>query len=1376
MPRSRVLSFMSQWGSAPKSPTKENAPPSPTVAKPPMNENAPPSAAARRKLDIDVITPQSNAQNPDSYRQNSPKEPGTPTRTQSRARGDSRAQRPDTMVQTYKPPQVEVANDTPPELQPIFSYLNSHSNKLYQEGYFLKLHDLDSRGRPSSDRVWTECFAQLVGTVLSLWDAAALDVAGEDGEVVPTFINLSDASLKMIESLPMNGAAGGSLQNVLSISTAANNRYLLHFNSLNSLTQWTAGIRLAMFEHSTLQEAYTGSLIAGKGKLLNNIKAIMERSKFVHEDWARVRFGAGTPWKRCWCVVSPPDEKEFGKAQKSLKKASAYERVKMPKGSIKFYDTRKVTKKTRPIATVSDAYAAYAIYPQSKPLIDQSTLVKLEGLVTVHGSPETTTEGFIFVMPEVHPAVSGFEMMLQFLFPVFDTFNLYGRPNKLIADSLDQRGLMFAMPRDRRWGYLDILDVSALIHTEGSQAWSERQWRREMKKLTSTRMQNQFDDSSANVRQFGQRRNTTTARPFSPAPERVSAIRFSEDASSSSPGSRSGSPAQQNDLQFGPPRRTDSAPPGAQGSPHKRSASDAQAYRKFMTETQSRLSYEATEPDNEEMAPPPPRHGGALGRPNGPGALPRIQSGAETPTLGSLDQDLRSQEVSSPNLMPPEPVQTPPAFSHNPGSAPPKRPFAAPELRRAHSNVDAATLYQMQDAMRPRDDASDEEVNAGGWNADVQQRQQYNVNPTNTLPNDKLGAPADRSQGALNDLMNDKLRSSRQITGMIRGSRDDGDFQKAQKPADHDYSSAALGTKASIRPEETLEQLQSDRSTSVTPLHSSRSIVRKPLPQKIDMSPIPTRSDSLPHEQATRGSEEQRPPESPVSNHSWADDFVDTDALDRMLLSSPDRNNTMQSQQSFASSATPDYASTVPSEPEHKQPVERPRAGKLKTVGDPDYQGTGTRPSSALRLDTWDKEQAEQSSEVPNVDFGPTFAYKPTSRPGTSGTITALDDGKARSRSADRLRQLSREQLSRISPAEGSRQSYFGGRNTPSPGALTPNETGNSPGNRNSVAWQPASRPSPETAPGTRQSLTPEQWVQYRANLASQPQQAPPRKPVPLYAHQRTASGSSVHQLRQSPAKTPPPLSRTPSGDWTQHAQRTPPSRPQSRGAGTVLNQSAPVSRPQSRGAGAYLNQQGQNGTLYSQHQSNLTAQEQMKVARATGTPLISYTSNQDKKSQEQYQTGLFGALAAREHEKAEMKKTGGNRNSMHVQHAIAQRQHQQQAAAAQAHAQAQAQYEMQMQQQQAAYHAQAQQMQAMQYNQMLLAQKQGQNPYGQQYQNSPMQAQSSWQQQPQYSTQHHQGWAGQGHQYGQGGQTPQQPARYGGSGGQWQQQQSRRG
>lgn len=49
------------------------------------------------------------------------------------------------MVYTYQPPIMDLAHDTLPELQPIFSFLNSHSNKLYQEGYFLKLHDLDSR-------------------------------------------------------------------------------------------------------------------------------------------------------------------------------------------------------------------------------------------------------------------------------------------------------------------------------------------------------------------------------------------------------------------------------------------------------------------------------------------------------------------------------------------------------------------------------------------------------------------------------------------------------------------------------------------------------------------------------------------------------------------------------------------------------------------------------------------------------------------------------------------------------------------------------------------------------------------------------------------------------------------------------------------------------------------------------------------------------------------------------------------------------------------------------------------------------------------------------------------------------------------------------
>jgi hypothetical protein len=44
---------------------------------------------------------------------------------------------------------MEVGQDTLPELQRIFTFLNSHSNKLYQEGYFLKFHDTDTRTLPT---------------------------------------------------------------------------------------------------------------------------------------------------------------------------------------------------------------------------------------------------------------------------------------------------------------------------------------------------------------------------------------------------------------------------------------------------------------------------------------------------------------------------------------------------------------------------------------------------------------------------------------------------------------------------------------------------------------------------------------------------------------------------------------------------------------------------------------------------------------------------------------------------------------------------------------------------------------------------------------------------------------------------------------------------------------------------------------------------------------------------------------------------------------------------------------------------------------------------------------------------------------------------
>lgn len=57
--------------------------------------------------------------------------------------------RPGSTLFTTKPPLMHLAEDTPAELQRIFSYMNSHANKLYLEGYFLKLNDLDTSRFPS---------------------------------------------------------------------------------------------------------------------------------------------------------------------------------------------------------------------------------------------------------------------------------------------------------------------------------------------------------------------------------------------------------------------------------------------------------------------------------------------------------------------------------------------------------------------------------------------------------------------------------------------------------------------------------------------------------------------------------------------------------------------------------------------------------------------------------------------------------------------------------------------------------------------------------------------------------------------------------------------------------------------------------------------------------------------------------------------------------------------------------------------------------------------------------------------------------------------------------------------------------------------------
>lgn len=482
--------------------------------------------------------------------------------------------------------------------------------------------------------------------------------------------------------------------------------------------QWTAGIRLAIFENNTLHEAYTGALIAGKGKTVNNINVIMERARFKTEEWVRVRFGAGVPWRRCWCVISPPDEKEYAKLQKELKKRSPYDRSPVPvlKGDIKFYDTRKdgkKQKKAQPIASITDAHAAYAIYPQAKSLVDASTLLKIEGQVTIHSDPPSASEGFVFIMPEVRPAVTGFEMLLRFLFPTWDTFGLYGRPGRLIASTLDSRSLMYAMPKHKRYGYLEILDVTALVTEDGSTGWSEKDWRKRLKEATGARMNAIEDGTRSHSRSDSRRSNRLSYSGGNGGAASRGKVGFAEEQ----PGvrsSRSFSLSGQQRADSGPDGRPQASMGGAQQG-HARNSSD---------------------PSIMASAPPPQNdyNGNASPYSSSPQRSQQMPlRGILQGRMGSGDGMSGSEDERGPTppghdfngmgrMQTPEPVQRPPAFNHTSsgGGQQKNKAYHSPALRRANSRLSSTTLAQLAKAggvALPRD-ASQEEIAHGRYSED----------------------------------------------------------------------------------------------------------------------------------------------------------------------------------------------------------------------------------------------------------------------------------------------------------------------------------------------------------------------------------------------------------------------------------------------------------------------------------------------------------------------------------------------------------------------------------------------------------------------------------------------------------------------------------
>lgn len=382
----------------------------------------------------------------------------------------------------------ELLENLSPELVPIVTLLTVQQNRRYYDGIFMLYHDLDGEGRPAG-REWQEVYGILTGNQLAYWQAATLIEFknNPDGlleaSAKPKYLNFTDSVYNAMKTLP---AAKRNLENIIVVSTTLKNRFLLQLKTYNDLVAFYLALRLSNFEYTSLQEAYTASLLSSRGSRLSDIRTVLSEKRFDHEDWVSIRYGSGMAWQKCYAVIEP----------------SVAKRKSFTPGRILLYESEQ-KKKKQLLAVIVNASSVAAIYPLSPVLIDHSTLLKMEASVN-YLSPSLSskiskkhaddfTETSIFFMPQQHSSVPGFDTLIRFLICLMDSFGLYGRPKRLKAERLDQDSLLFGLPTLPHVHYLDLEDISPLAGRGEFFTWDAKLWKAELKRILKLKIDRGYE-------------------------------------------------------------------------------------------------------------------------------------------------------------------------------------------------------------------------------------------------------------------------------------------------------------------------------------------------------------------------------------------------------------------------------------------------------------------------------------------------------------------------------------------------------------------------------------------------------------------------------------------------------------------------------------------------------------------------------------------------------------------------------------------------------------------------------------------------------------------------------------------------------------------
>ncbi|RDB26418.1 hypothetical protein Hypma_006695 [Hypsizygus marmoreus] len=365
-----------------------------------------------------------------------------------------------------------------PEIRSVVNLNVAHAHKIYFSGPLIRRIERQPDGqRPHKDEGWTDVWAQLGGTTLSIWDMRQIQEASKQGrEVPPAYVNTTDAFVQVLGSVTTPASAGNppkKYANVLTLNTAGSNLLLFSCPTTAALMSWAAALRLSAWEKSRLEEIYTAHLIR------ITLNTPDSPSTLVHgqmEGWVRIRIAGQTDWKRMWMVVAagaeggsaeragqsglgigsvPPPPAAGAAVPKKRRMSALFSRDHSSQHAsgpliplISMYSSSKPKDKKKALLTMKNVTQAFAVYPERPELISRSTLIKVEG---TFGDEEAagvmkSREAWVLIMPELEGGLGQAAEMLKWVVALHDAFEMYGRPERWTWDPRDPISLMFAYP------------------------------------------------------------------------------------------------------------------------------------------------------------------------------------------------------------------------------------------------------------------------------------------------------------------------------------------------------------------------------------------------------------------------------------------------------------------------------------------------------------------------------------------------------------------------------------------------------------------------------------------------------------------------------------------------------------------------------------------------------------------------------------------------------------------------------------------------------------------------------------------------------------------------------------------------------------------